>query len=540
MRINRFIIISVALLLLIPGVNLGQSINLGRTSQFAVFSSDGAVSNTGISQITGSIGTNNGSSTGFGNVNGVMHDNDTASSGSSADLLIAYNKLNNTIPTLFPSSLLGNGDTLIAGIYSISEATTLNSNLILDAKGNPNAEFIFKINGSFSTYANSKVILINGGLACNVYWKIEGLVSMATGTFIRGNIIANNAAIVLTTNDTIEGRILTTNGAITIDGAYIYTPIGCSSPILTGPNPPSLLTSECFTLFSSDGPITNTGISNIIGNVGTNLGLTTGFDPLLVKNGSVFAIPNTNTIQAASDLLNACNYLNLIPYDIELLYPAQFGRNLVLTPHTYLMNGAVTFTDSLYLNAQGNKDAVFIIKIKGAMSTSTYSRVILMNGTQAKNVYWMVDGSVKINNYSYFCGSIIANNGAIEIVNTGIVLNGRALTTNGAITTGAITTTMTSSCNLSNIIPIEIMNINKPITINPNPFTDNINITLNQSIAIQNLRLIIFNAMGKEYINMALNGMITTLNLSDLNTGIYIYKLLDGNTIIQTGKLISK
>ncbi|MFA6199408.1 MAG: ice-binding family protein [Bacteroidales bacterium] len=455
MKTNRLFVLTAALLFLIPSINFGQSIDLGTAANFAVFTANGAVSNTGISQITGHVGSNNGSSTGFGNVNGVMHDIDGVSDQCSTDLLIAYNQLNSAIPTFFPSALLGNGDTLVAGIYSIASAATLNLDLILDAEGDPNAKFIFKINGSFSTSAHSKIKLINGALACNVFWKIEGLVSIATGTFMKGNIIANNAAIVLTTNDTIEGRVLSTAGAITIDGALIYTPIGCSSPYLTGPTAPNLLSTQCFTIFSGDGPVYNTGVSQIIGSVGTNLGLTTGFDPLLVTNGVIHPIPDDTTAQCAADLLTVYNYLNLLPYDIELLYPVQFGRNLVLTPHTYIMNGATTFTDSVYLNAQGNPNAVFVIKINGALTTSTYSNVILINGAQAKNVYWLVQGAVNINNYSVFCGTLVVNNGAIEIVNTGVVLNGRALSTNGAITTTAITTTMTSVCNMGGNIDLD-------------------------------------------------------------------------------------
>jgi hypothetical protein len=43
------------------------------------------------------------------------------------------------------------------------------------------------------------------------------------------------------------------------------------------------------------------------------------------------------------------------------------------------MNAATSLTDTLYLNAQGSADAVFIIKIFGALSTSSYSKVILIN-----------------------------------------------------------------------------------------------------------------------------------------------------------------
>lgn len=540
MKTKRLFALIAAALFLMPSINFGQSIILGSAANFAVFSSDGAVSNTGISQITGNIGTNNGSSTGFGNVNGVMNDNNGVSAQASTDLLLAYNQLNSATPTFFPANLLGNSDTLVAGVYSIEGAAFLNLDLTLDGQGNPNAEFIFLINGAFSTSPDSKIKLINGAKVCNVFWKIEGLVSMASGTFFKGTVIANNAAILLSTNDTIEGRILTTNGAITIDGALVYTPSNCLATPLTGPTAPNLLSTECFTLFSSDGPVLNTGISNIIGSVGTNLGLTTGFDPLRVVNGIIHPIPNDTTAQCAADLLTVYNYLNLLSYDIELLYPAQFGSNLVLTPHTYLLNSAAIFTDSLYLNAQGNADAVFVIKINGALTTSVYAKVLLINGAQAKNVYWLVEGAVKINNYSEFCGTIIVNNAEIEIVNTGIVLNGRALTTSGAITTGALTTTMTSPCSYLGVNSVDIDKTKDAVTITPNPFSDKITITLNPATKTDNSRLIIYNSLGKEVINVLIYNRATTIDVSNLSSGLYIYKFVDNTEIIQTGKLISK
>jgi len=113
------------------------------------------------------------------------------------------------------------------------------------------------------------------------------------------------------------------------------------------------------------------------------------------------------------------------------------------------MKAAATFTDSLYLNAQGNANAVFVIQILGALTTSTYSKVLLINGTQAKNVYWMVEGAVSINNYSVFCGTIICNNGAFGALNTGVILNGRALLTDGALNSTAINATIPSGCGTS-------------------------------------------------------------------------------------------
>ncbi len=434
-------------LLLMPAFMFGQTApNLGSASDFVLFTTTGGMSNTGISQLTGNVGTNNGAVTGFGNVNGVMtFTGDALSAPCAADLLIAYGELNSQVPGFFPANLLG-GNTLNTGVYSITGATTLSGTLTLDAQGNPGAVFVFQIQGPFSTAADSKIKLINGAQACNVFWKIEGEVNMASGTSMKGTIIANNAAIHMNTGDTLEGRALSIAGAVTLDGVMAYTPVGCGSPVLHGPIAPTLLSALCYTVFSASGPVTNAGVSNIIGDVGTNVGLTTGFNPLDVT-GTIHPIPDGSTNAAAIDLLSAYTYVNALPHNIELLYPAQFGNNLVLTPHTYVMNGAVTFTDTVYLNAMGDPNAVFVIKTYGAFATSTYSKVLLTNGTKPENVYWMVNGAVTINDYSIFNGTIICNSGAMNL-NTGATINGRALTTTGIVQTVAITATMPPGCSI--------------------------------------------------------------------------------------------
>ncbi len=534
MKKKPLYIITVIISLAFMKTNFAQAPNLGSAANFVLFSTDGAVSNSGISQITGNVGTNNGSSTMFGNVNGQMHDADLVSAQCAADLLIAYNQLNVTIPTLFPAALLGNGQVLTPGVYSIPSATTLNLDLTFDGQGNPAAVFIIQIQGPLSTNADSKVKLINGAQACNIFWKIEGLVSMASGTTMRGTVIANNAAINMSTGDTLEGRVLTTAGAVTVDGTFAYTPVGCGSPYLTGPAAVNLSSTVCYAIFSGDGPVTNAGITTVVGDIGTNVGLTTGYSSLDVT-GTIHPIPDGSTTACAADLLNVYTYLNTLPYDIELLYPVQFGNNLVLTPHTYVMNGAVTFTDTLYLNAMGNINAVFVIQINGAISTSTYSKVLLINGTQAKNVFWKVDGAVDINDYSEFKGTLICNNGAIN-VNTGATVDGRILTTSGSVSTSAINVNMTSGCIGVGIESNDPANV--IANIYPNPFTTSINISLDPS-QIKTCELIIYNALGVAVRTVIINKDLTILETSNLTSGIYFYKIISNDKIIQSGRLIS-
>jgi hypothetical protein len=540
MKNKILLIIATTALLFIPGMEFAQAPTLGTAAGFVLFSSIGPVKNTGISQITGNVGTNTGSSTGFGNVNGVMADGGPLSAQCVTDLLSAYHQLNGATPTGHPDTLLGNGDTLNAGVYEIGSAATLNSTLFLNAQGDSNAVFIFQVQGAFSTSAFSNIKLLNGALACNVFWKIEGLVSMATGTSMKGTVIANNAAIEMYTGDTLEGRALSTDGAVSVNGLLAYTPLGCGAAVLTGPRAPELASTSCYAIFSSDGAVSNSGITHIIGDVGTNTGLTTGFDTAYVT-GTVHPIPDASTAQCAADLRIVYNYLDSLPYDIELLYPAQFGKHLVLTPHTYLLNAATVFTDTLFLNAEGNADAVFVIKLNGALSTSTYSTIQLINGAQAKNVYWKIEGAVGINNYSVFCGTLVVNNGALGALNTGVVLNGRALTTTGALTTTAITADIPSACNgTTGISGPDAVNTTNAVSIYPNPFTTTVNLVLNDAIEIKNLELKVFNVLGQGVLSTTITKQITVLETRTLPSGIYLYSVISNGKTIQSGRLVSQ
>ena len=536
MKIKLLTTLSAAFLFLLPVSTFGQSINLGTAAGFVLFTTVGAVGNTGNSQLTGNVGTNSGSSTAFGNVNGVMHSSDGATAQCSSDLLLAYNQLNSTVSTYSHAPLLGNGETIVPGVYAIAGNSTLDHNLILDANNDPNAVFIFQIQGTFSTNANSAIALLNGAKACNVFWKAEGLVSMASGTSMKGTVIANNAAINLNSGTTLEGRALSIAGAVNVTNVLAYTPIGCGSPYLTGPAAPVLATTVNYALFTAQGTLTNTGISTIKGDVGSNLGLTTGFDPLTV-NGSVHSIADGSTAQCAIDLLSVYGALNTLPYEIELLYPAQFGNNLVLTPHTYVLKGSTVLTDSLYLNAQGNADAVFVIQITGAFATGTHAKVLLINGAQAKNVYWKVDGAVNLNDYSVICGTIVCNNGAV-LVNTGTTIDGRILTTKGSFSTSAITVfnPMDATTGIASIDknPVDA------ISITPNPFRSFVNITINDASKINAYTLKIYNTLGKLVLNTNVSNQSLNLKTSDLQSGIYFYQVVVNNKTIQSGKLISQ
>lgn len=436
MKIKLLSALTAAILLLVPKEGFGQAPSLGAAAKFVLFTTIGPVTNSGIPQrshITGYVGTNAGSTTGFGNVDGQVHDGGDTTIACATDVLLLLGQLTGAPTTISPTStLLGNGDTLVAGVYQypLLSAASLNLNIILDGEGDPNALFIIRIDGAFSVNPGAKVILANGALACNVFWLVQGMIGVGAGATLRGTILANNGQIALGALDTVEGRVFSINGEILTNSLMAHVPLGCGGPFLTGPAAPPLASAAAFGVFSSIGPVTSTPVTYIIGDVGSNSALPTGFNVSNVT-GAIRG-PGSITGACASDLTIAYNYLNALHTDVELLAPALFGYDLVLTPHTYHMAAApITLTGNVYLDGQGNPNAVFVINMNGAFITSTNSKIILMNGTQAKNVYWKIDGATHIYDFSVFNGTIIGA-GAINM-NLGDTLNGRALTINDAV-----------------------------------------------------------------------------------------------------------
>jgi hypothetical protein len=406
---------------------------IGMAADFALFTSVGAISNGVSSQITGKVGTNGGGAcTGFGNVNGQMHIGDAVSAQCAIDLGIAYTNLSGQIPGATIGLTIGAGQVLSPNVYMVPGAGTLLGSLTLDGGGDPNACFVLQINGAFVTTASSKIILKNGTKACNVFWRVDGQMSLVTNTSFKGTAVVAGA-IQIGVGCMLEGRVLSVTGAVTVSAATVTTPIGCGSPILFGPVAPDLCAIGCFAMLTSNGTITNTGTTNIVGDIGTNNGVVSGIDPL-GAGGTIHAVPNATTSQASLDLSKLYTYLNGLPTNIELLYPVLFGHSQVLTPHVYLMNAATVLTDTIFLDARGVTDAVFVIRVMGALTTGPSPQVVLVGGAQANNVFWQVEGAVTISGNGDFKGIILANNGEI-ILNTGVVLSGVAFSTNGNITT---------------------------------------------------------------------------------------------------------
>lgn len=184
---------------------------------FAVLGAS-AVTNTGSSILKGNLGINPGTSiTGFspGIVVGTTHVADAAAIQAQVDTTTAYNAL---VSQACDSDLTGQdlgGMIRVPGVYCFLSSAQLTGVLTLDAQGDPNAVWIFKI-GSTLTTATSSAVILNGGIPCNVFWQVGSSATLGTGTEFKGNIIALTS-INLGTGANVGGLVLAQNGAVTLD-----------------------------------------------------------------------------------------------------------------------------------------------------------------------------------------------------------------------------------------------------------------------------------------------------------------------------------
>lgn len=207
-------------------------VNLGSAGNFAVLAG-AEIANTGISTyIIGDVGSfPTGTVNGLlaGNVDGILYTTADPLVGTAQnDLTIAYNDAQSR--SLNAISLPGQlgGLTLTPGLYVNSSTSGIsgtgpNGILTLDAGGDANAVWIFKMGSTFITDSGTSVVLAGGAQAKNIYWSVGTSATLGTNSTLYGNILADQS-ITLTTGATLNGRALTRIAGVTLDSNAITKP----------------------------------------------------------------------------------------------------------------------------------------------------------------------------------------------------------------------------------------------------------------------------------------------------------------------------
>jgi len=192
---------------------------------------------------------------------------------------------------------------------------------------------------------------------------------------------------------------------------FIFVACSFIHNITLGQSPPNLGTATSFALFTGTGAFDNLEATHVIGDIGSHTYSPTGFPPGTVV-GSIYNASDGITATASTDVGLAYGYMSTLGGTV---LGVTLGSGQILTPGVYNTGAAATLNGNLTLDAEGDPNALFIIRIGGAFATGTYSNVILINSASLCNVYWQINGQFDLGNGSVFRGTVIVN-GAILFI----------------------------------------------------------------------------------------------------------------------------
>jgi hypothetical protein len=239
--INRLRLFSIAAVLglILPGVSAMSSqadtvqprIDLGTSANYVLLA-ETAITNGATTVIAGSasriVGINPGVSD-VGTVSSILASGATefqngtdAPAKAQADLQRALTYISTLTPTVVSANLsLAADATIFPGLYTTPDgaAMSIDSNLILDAKGDPNAIFVFETPVALNTTAGITVFLQNGAQASNIYWVVGAGLTLGASTTISGNFLVT-AGTTIGASSLVFGRVLSQD-AITLGASVV-------------------------------------------------------------------------------------------------------------------------------------------------------------------------------------------------------------------------------------------------------------------------------------------------------------------------------
>lgn len=256
-------------------------------------------------------------------------------------------------------------------------------------------------------------------IAITPVWSVTnggGTINASTGLFTAGGTTGTFANTVRATSGSIFGTatVNVTAGPPPPPPAPGGVNLGAAAPfgILAGS------TVTCIT-----GGVVNADIGISPGSA------LTGFGPCTFTGSTHLA--DAVAAQAQLDLTSAYNTLAGLPCG-TVVGTANIGGT-TRAAGVYCSASSMLITGDLTLDGGGDPNAVFVFQAGSTLTTS--GNIVLINGAQARNVYFQVGSSATLGvGPSIFQGNILAFTSIT--LNDDVTLNGRALARNGAVTLG--------------------------------------------------------------------------------------------------------
>ncbi|MEO8621030.1 MAG: ice-binding family protein [bacterium] len=244
--------------------------------------------------------------------------------------------------------------------------------------------------------------VVNGG----------GTINAVSGLFTAGG-----------TAGTFAGTVKATSGAIAGVATVTVTAVGPPPPLVN-------LGAAAANGIMAGTAVTCVSLGTINADVSISPGSTiTGFPPCVITG--VRHLADAVAAQAQIDLTTAYNTLAGLPCAPANAIVANLGGT-TKAAGVYCTASGIGVTGTLTLDGGGDPNATFVFQ--AGTSLTTAGSIVLINGAQARNVWWQVGSSATIGTASAWQGNIVALT-SITLVDNATLL-GRALARNGAVSLG--------------------------------------------------------------------------------------------------------
>jgi predicted acyltransferase (DUF342 family) len=332
----------------------------------------------------------------------------------------AYGHAQSTTDHGIPEFITGDWG-MFPGVYDIGNLTLVGDlNLYFDTRNHAvESVWIFRLSGSL-TIQNDVQMIMNHGCASNIFFLVEGSVTIGTGSHVRGTIMSK-ANITLGDQST-SGPLLSgdsiTIGDDTSIGSYCrlgpqeYRSTDCGYVDGCGVVPPPLVPLDMqeagrFGLFAQD-HITHGNVLYLYGDVGLE-SPEAAIDTL--PGASEFTgrveINSAGTTLASSSLTTAWDVdrSRMGIHSIPEFITGDWG----MFPGVYNMGNLTLARDlNLYFDTRNHAvKSVWIFRLSGSLIIQNGVRVIMNQGC-ASNIFFLVEGSVTIGTGSHMRGTIMS------------------------------------------------------------------------------------------------------------------------------------
>lgn len=153
---------------------------------------------------------------------GIENKNTAAQEALQAAISVYNTAAATPVTTTLTGSELG-GRTYGPGVYELNGSAAITSGLTLDAANNPNAVFIFIIKGDLNIAASVDIKLIRDARVGNVFWVIEGGLTVGNSAELKGNYLAQQN-VTMGDGASVRGRVASLQGTVNLNNNNFFLP----------------------------------------------------------------------------------------------------------------------------------------------------------------------------------------------------------------------------------------------------------------------------------------------------------------------------